>query len=82
MSDADYKLTPEQELAIARVALHNTALERDKLEKALRVAEAALADIGDGEGPDRRGVLIITRQWCERRARQVLPQVRAVLKGE
>lgn len=81
MAGDDYQLTLQQQLDIARVAAHNTALERDRLEAALRKAEAALADIGDSEGRDRRGA-IITRQWCERRAREVLPQVRAALKGE
>ena len=43
---------------------------------ALKTAEAALADIGDAdrEPGDDLG-------WCERRAAQALPAVRAALKG-
>lgn len=55
-------------------ALLDAAERAAKLEAVLRIAEAALADIGDatrGPGDDLA--------WCERRAASVLPAVRAVL---
>lgn len=49
-----------------------------KMESVLKSAEAALADIGDSEGPDRSGNYV-TKQWCENRAREALPAVREAL---
>jgi hypothetical protein len=48
------------------------------LEMALRTSEAALADIGDSEGPDRHGHAA-SRSWMEQRARKALPVARAAL---
>lgn len=50
------------------------AMQRDRavrLAEALRVAEAALADIGD-----------VDVAWCKRRATQALPTVRAALRNQ
>ena len=47
----------------------------ERLKEALRVAEAALADIGDADrelGDDLA--------WCERRAAEPLPMIRALLR--
>jgi hypothetical protein len=44
---------------------------------ALETAEAALADIGDATREPGDDLA-----WCERRAAQALPEVRAALKGQ
>ena len=49
-------------------------IEISRLRSALNVAEAALADIGDA---DRE--LTDDLEWCELRAAQALPAVRAAL---
>ena len=46
----------------------------ERLAEALRFAEAALADIGDADREPGDDV-----EWCERRAAQALPTVRAAL---
>jgi hypothetical protein len=46
------------------------------LRSALKTAEAALADIGDATREPGDDLA-----WCERRAAQALPAVRAALKG-
>jgi hypothetical protein len=46
------------------------------LRSALKIAEAALADIGDATREPGDDLA-----WCERRAAQALPAVRAALKG-
>lgn len=46
------------------------------LEEALRGAEAALADIGDADRQPGDDLA-----WCETRAAQALPEVRAALVG-
>lgn len=48
-----------------------------RLAEALRVAEAALADIGDADREPGDDVA-----WCERRAAQALPTARAALEQE
>lgn len=47
----------------------------ERLAEALRTAEAALADIGDADREPGDDVA-----WCERRAAQALPMVRALLR--
>lgn len=47
---------------------------------ALRSAIDGLKDIGEAEGPDRRGRMP-NKLWHEERARQALAQVRAALGG-
>ena len=47
--------------------------------EALTLAEAALSDIGDSDGPDRDGNYV-DRAWLENRARKTLPGIRAALK--
>lgn len=59
--------------AIHACALANIRAER--LAEALRIAEAALADIGDADREPGDDVA-----WCERRAAQALPMVRALLR--
>ena len=49
----------------------------ERLAEALRVAEAALADIGDADREPGDDVA-----WCERRAAQALPTARAALEQE
>ncbi len=49
--------------------------EVEKLREALRLAEAALADIGDADREPGDDLA-----WCERRAAEPLPIVRAALK--
>jgi hypothetical protein len=46
------------------------------LREALKTAESALADIGDADREPGDDLA-----WCERRAAQALPEVRAALKG-
>lgn len=48
--------------------------ERDALREALKKAEAALADIGDADREPADDLA-----WCEKRAAQALPIVRAAL---
>lgn len=50
---------------------HHFQAQAKRLAEALRVAEAALADIGD-----------VDVAWCERRATQALPTVRAALRNQ
>lgn len=47
----------------------------ERLEEALRLAEAALADIGDADREPEDDLA-----WCERRAAAALPAVRAALR--
>lgn len=49
----------------------------ERLAEALRIAEAALADIGDADREPGDDVA-----WCERRAAQALPMARAALAQE
>lgn len=56
-------------------AVQALVFRADKLAKALRTAEAALADIGDADREPGDDVA-----WCEQRAAQVLPVVRAALR--
>ena len=68
---------------LAEAATHNAAYlsqmrEIGELREALRVAEAALADIGDAEGEDRHGNRVDV-EWCECRANVALPIVRKAL---
>ena len=57
--------------------------EIERMRKALMLAEAALADIGDGEGPVYDRVSNVNRSWslyqAEKRALQALPAVRDAL---
>ena len=51
--------------------------ERERWRRALELAEAALSDIGDAsreQGDDLA--------WCEARAKEVLPAVRAALTAD
>jgi len=50
--------------------------ERDALLSCLAYAEAALSDIGDAEREPGDDL-----EWCEYRAAQTLPRVRALLKA-
>ena len=64
---------------------HNKLLhaEIERLRAALVLAEAALADIGDGEGPVYDRISKVNRSWslyqAEKRALQALPAVRDAL---
>ena len=51
------------------------AAECSRLHKALVIAEAALADIGDADREPGDDLA-----WCEARAAKALPKVRAALK--
>ena len=57
--------------------------EIERLRAALVLAEAALADIGDGEGPVYDRISKVNRSWslyqAEKRALQALPAVRDAL---
>lgn len=54
---------------------HRQELARaERLAEALRIAEAALADIGDADREPGDDLA-----WCERRAAQALPAIRAAL---
>ena len=57
----------------------NCVLRRDnkRLVEALRVAEAALADIGDADREPGDDLA-----WCERRAAEPLPTIRALLRNQ
>ncbi|GGX30339.1 hypothetical protein GCM10007242_41180 [Pigmentiphaga litoralis] len=69
----DYDSPPDA--AIASKALDaQPSGNAGELEKALRLAEAALADIGDADREPGDDVA-----WCERRAAQALPAVRAAI---
>lgn len=65
-------------VASAQAKLHGEAETRaERLEEALRVAEAALADIGDADREPGDDVA-----WCERRASEPLPMIRALLQEQ
>jgi hypothetical protein len=49
--------------------------EKERLREALKIAEAALADIGDADREEGYDLA-----WCEIRAANALPKVRAALK--
>ena len=49
----------------------------ERLAEALRIAEAALADIGDADREPGDDVA-----WCERRASEPLPMIRALLREQ
>ena len=56
-------------------AAQEIVLRAERLAEALRVAEAALADIGDADRDPGDDVA-----WCERRASEPLPMIRALLR--
>lgn len=72
---------PERANAHYIAAAHPQAIlalldRQERLVAALRVAEAALADIGDSDHEPWDDLI-----WCEQRAARALPQVRAELNG-
>ena len=62
--------------AVIDYAAAVSAADNVALREALKTAEAALADIGDADREPGDDLA-----WCERRAAQALPEVRAALKG-
>jgi hypothetical protein len=61
--------------AVIDYAAAVSAADNVALREALKTAEAALADIGDADREPGDDLA-----WCERRAAQALPEVRAALK--
>lgn len=70
-SQADTPSTPG-----ARADLERAQARIEQLTQALRLAEAALADIGDADREPGDDLA-----WCEDRAAQALPKVRAAISS-
>ena len=71
---ADFARTLERELATATRERDEARVSVDTLRAAIKMAEAALADIGDSDHEPTDDLA-----WCERRAQQSLPVVRFAL---
>ena len=71
---ADFARTLERELATATRERDEARVSVDTLRAAIKMAEAALADIGDSDHEPTDDLA-----WCERRAQQALPVVRFAL---
>jgi hypothetical protein len=72
LGETDEEAVPDA--PVAQAAAVPEAVERDAMREALFLAEAALSDIGDADREPGDDVA-----WCEARAAQALPIVRAAL---